>query len=222
MSDIIHLNAEPRDLNGKGSVRALRNAGKIPAVIYGDKKASLPVSLERKDITKVYNSGRIMATLLEVEVEGKASRVIARDIQLDPVKDIILHADFLRVGQGTKIAVEVQVNFLNEETCPGLKQGGVLNVVRYKVELLCPAESIPEFIELDLTEAEIGTSLHISDIQLPEGIIPTITDRDFTVATIAAPAGLTDDIEDEEDIEGEDGIEGIEGTQEDTEENSEE
>ncbi|MGC6504725.1 MAG: 50S ribosomal protein L25/general stress protein Ctc [Parvibaculales bacterium] len=219
MSDSINLSAETRELNGKGPVRELRKSGKIPAVIYGDKKDPLPIALERKDITKVYNTGRIMATLLEIDVDGKNNRVIARDIQLDPVKDIILHADFLRVSKGTKIAVEVQVNFLNEETCPGLKQGGVLNVVRYAVELLCPAEEIPEFIELDLAEAEIGASLHISDINLPDGIVPTITARDFTVATIAAPAGLTDD---EDEIEGEEGEEGEEGTAEDAGEESSE
>ncbi len=203
MSNIINLNAEKRELNGKGPVRALRRAGKIPAVIYGDKKEPLPIILERKEIDKVYNTGRMMATLLELEVDGSKSRVIARDVQFDPVKDTILHADFLRVTRATKIAVEVQVHFLNEETCPGLKQGGVLNVVRYQVELLCPAGEIPEFIELDLAEAEIGASLNISDVQLPEGITPTITDRDFTIATIAAPAGL--DEEDDADEEGEEG-----------------
>ena len=203
MSNIINLNAEKRELNGKGPVRALRRAGKIPAVIYGDKKEPLAIILERKEIDKVYNTGRMMATLLELEVDGSKSRVIARDVQFDPVKDTILHADFLRVTRATKIAVEVQVHFLNEETCPGLKQGGVLNVVRYQVELLCPAGEIPEFIELDLAEAEIGASLNISDVQLPEGITPTITDRDFTIATIAAPAGL--DEEDEVDEEGEEG-----------------
>ena len=203
MSIIINLNAEKRELNGKGPVRALRRAGKIPAVIYGDKKEPLPIILERKEIDKVYNTGRMMATLLELEVDGSKSRVIARDVQFDPVKDTILHADFLRVTRATKIAVEVQVHFLNEETCPGLKQGGVLNVVRYQVELLCPAGEIPEFIELDLAEAEIGASLNISDVQLPEGITPTITDRDFTIATIAAPAGL--DEEDDADEEGEEG-----------------
>ncbi len=203
MSNIINLNAEKRELNGKGPVRALRRAGKIPAVIYGDKKEPLPIILERKEIDKVYNTGRMMATLLELEVDGSKSRVIARDVQFDPVKDTILHADFLRVTRATKIAVEVQVHFLNEETCPGLKQGGVLNVVRYQVELLCPAGDIPEFIELDLAEAEIGASLNISDVQLPEGITPTITDRDFTIATIAAPAGL--DEEDDADDEGEEG-----------------
>ena len=224
MSNIINLNAEKRELSGKGPVRALRLAGKIPAVIYGDKKEPLAITLERKEIDKVYNTGRMMATLLELEVDGSKSRVIARDVQFDPVKDTILHADFLRVTRATKIAVEVQVHFLNEETCPGLKQGGVLNVVRYQVELLCPAGEIPEFIELDLAEAEIGTSLNISDVQLPEGITPTITDRDFTIATIAAPAGLNE--EEDEEGTGEEGEEGeaseAEGSEETADEGGEE
>jgi large subunit ribosomal protein L25 len=137
------------------------------------------------------------------------------------VKDIILHADFLRLGKGAKIAVEIAVNFLNEETCPGLKQGGVLNVVRYSVELLCPASDIPESIELDLAESEIGSSLHISDVDLPEGVVPTISDRDFTIATIAAPAGLdeTDDEELDEELEGEEGAEGEEGGEAEGEDN---
>lgn len=213
MADVIVLSAETRESSGKGPVRALRNEGKIPAVIYGEKKEPLLIALERKNITKLYNSGRIMATLLDIEVDGKKNRVIARDVQLDPVKDTVLHADFLRLGKATKIAVEVPVQFLNEETCPGLKAGGVLNVVRYTVELLCPADSIPGFLELDLATAELGTSLHISEISLPEGTFPTITDRDFTVATIAAPAGLDepDEVEAEEGIEGEEGEEGVDG-----------
>lgn len=213
MADIFEISAEPRDRDGKGPARALRQMGKIPAVIYGDKKDPESITLERKSLTKLYNTGRLMATLLQIEVNGTKTRAIARDIQLDPVKDIILHADFLRLGKGAKIAVEIAVNFLNEETCPGLKQGGVLNVVRYNVELMCPASDIPESIDLDLSEAEIGTSLHISDVELPEGVVPTISDRDFTIATIAAPAGLdeTDEEELDEELEGEEGEQGEEG-----------
>ncbi|MEC6998581.1 MAG: 50S ribosomal protein L25/general stress protein Ctc, partial [Pseudomonadota bacterium] len=167
------------------------------------------ITLEQRDITKLYNSGRLMSTLIQIDVDGEKTRAITRDVQLHPVKDFILHADFLRLGKGAKIAVEIPVNFLNEDSCPGLKQGGVLNVVRYQVELNCPASEIPESIELDLAEANIGDSLHISDVKLPEGVVPTIADRDFTIATIAAPAGLDDtDDEVEEGIEGEEGDEG--------------
>jgi large subunit ribosomal protein L25 len=209
MAEVFEINAEKRERDGKGPARALRNIGKIPAVIYGDKKDPESITLEQRDITKLYNSGRLMSTLIQIDVDGEKTRAIARDVQLHPVKDFILHADFLRLGKGAKIAVEIPVNFLNEDTCPGLKQGGVLNVVRYQVELNCPASEIPESLELDLAEANIGDSLHISDVKLPEGVVPTIADRDFTIATIAAPAGLDDtDDEVEEGIEGEEGDEG--------------
>ena len=146
MAEVFEINAEKRERDGKGPARALRNIGKIPAVIYGDKKDPESITLEQRDITKLYNSGRLMSTLIQIDVDGEKTRAIARDVQLHPVKDFILHADFLRLGKGAKIAVEIPVNFLNEDTCPGLKQGGVLNVVRYQVELNCPASEIPESI----------------------------------------------------------------------------
>lgn len=208
MAEVFEINAEKRDRGGKGPARALRHAGKIPAVIYGDKKAPENIVLERKDITKLYNTGRLMSTLVQIDVNGAKTRAITRDVQLDPVRDFILHADFLRLSKGAKIAVEVPVQFLNEETCPGLKRGGVLNVVRYQVELSCPASEIPEYIELDLAEADIGDSLHISDVELPEGVVPTISDRDFTIATIATPAGLNEPEDEEIDEDGEEGEEG--------------
>ena len=193
----------------KGVARALRREGLVPAVIYGDNKEPEGVSLSRKDFTKLYNTGRLMSTLLDIEVDGKKTRVLTRDLQLHPVRDDIMHADFLRLSKGTKIAVEVQVIFLNEDTCPGLKTGGVLNVVRYTVELNCPADSIPDSIEVDLASVNMGDSVHISDITLPDGVVPVISDRDFTIATIAVPAGGAGD-----DSET-DGEEGDEATSED-------
>lgn len=190
MSDIFEITAEKRERAGKGIARALRREGQVPAVIYGDSKDPEGIAVPRKELTKMYNTGRLMNTLLDIELDGKKNRVIARDVQLHPVRDDILHADFLRLGKGSKIAVEVAVNFLNEETCPGLKQGGVLNVVRYSIELNCPADSIPESIDLDLATAEMNDSLHISQVALPAGVEPVISDRDFTIATIAAPASL--------------------------------
>ncbi|MFW2436534.1 MAG: 50S ribosomal protein L25/general stress protein Ctc, partial [Parvibaculales bacterium] len=201
--------AEKRERAGKGVARALRREGLVPAVIYGDNKEPEGVSLSRKDFTKLYNTGRLMSTLLDIEVDGKKTRVLTRDLQLHPVRDDIMHADFLRLSKGTKIAVEVQVIFLNEDTCPGLKTGGVLNVVRYTVELNCPADSIPESIEVDLASVNMGDSVHISDITLPDGVVPVISDRDFTIATIAVPAGGAGD-----DSET-DGEEGDEATSED-------
>lgn len=190
MSEIFEIAAEKRERAGKGIARALRREGQVPAVIYGDSKDPEGIAVSRKELTKLFNTGRLTSTLLDIELDGKKHRVIARDVQLHPVRDDILHADFLRLGKGSKIAVEVSVTFLNEETCPGLKQGGVLNVVRYTVELNCPADNIPETIELDLAEAQMNDSLHISEVALPDGVEPVISDRDFTIATIAAPAAL--------------------------------
>ena len=217
MADILSIAAQKRDRAGKGNARSLRGEGRVPAVIYGEKKDPESISIAINDITKLYNTGRILSTLLDVDIDGKKHRVIARDVQLHPVRDTILHADFLRLGKGAKIAVEVPVRFLNEETCPGLKSGGVLNVVRYTVELNCPADNIPEDIELDLIEASMGDSLHISEVTLPNGCEPVISGRDFTIATIAAPAAIRSDAA--EDEEGAEDPEGEEG--EDTEETEE-
>jgi len=221
MPDILSIAAQKWDRAGKGNARSLRGEGRVPAVIYGEKKDPESISIAINDITKLYNTGRILSTLLDVDIDGKKHRVIARDVQLHPVRDTILHADFLRLGKGAKIAVEVPVRFLNEETCPGLKSGGVLNVVRYTVELNCPADNIPEDIELDLIEASMGDSLHISEVTLPDGCEPVISDRDFTIATIAAPAAIRSDAA--EDEEGAEDAEGEEGEEtEETEEGGEE
>ena len=221
MADILSIAAQKRDRAGKGNARSLRGEGRVPAVIYGQKKDPESISIAINDISKLYNTGRILSTLLDVDIDGKKHRVIARDVQLHPVRDTILHADFLRLGKGAKIAVEVPVRFLNEETCPGLKSGGVLNVVRYTVELNCPADNIPEDIELDLIEASMGDSLHISEVTLPDGCEPVISDRDFTIATIAAPAAIRSDAA--EDEEGAEDAEGEEGEEtEETEEGGEE
>ena len=190
MSDIYTITAAKRERAGKGVARALRSEGLVPAVIYGDNKEPEGLSIAIGELKKLFNTGKMMSTLLDLEIDGKKHRAIARDVQLHPVRDDILHADFLRLGKGAKIAVEVAVNFLNEETCPGLKKGGVLNVVRYTVELNCPADNIPASIDLDLAEADMNDSLHISEVALPEGVEPVISDRDFTIATIAAPAAL--------------------------------
>ena len=208
MADILNLSAQKRDGAGKGYARALRGEGRIPAVIYGEKKDPESISVAVNELTKIYNTGRLLNTLLDVDVDGKKHRVIARDVQLHPVRDTILHADFLRLGKGAKIAVEVAVTFLNEETCPGLKSGGVLNVVRYSVELNCPADNIPETIELDLAEAQMGDSIHISEVSLPDGCEPVISDRDFTIATIAAPAAVRSDAAEADEAEGEEGEDG--------------
>lgn len=187
------LKAEARAQVGKGSARELRRNGLIPAVIYGDNKAPVSIALSRKDVTKKIHDGGFMTTLVTIEVDGKKHSVLPKDYQLDPVRDFLMHVDFLRVSKNTQVTVEIPVHFENEEKSPGLKRGGVLNVVRHTVECHCPANAIPDAITIDLTGLELGAGIHISHVSLPEGVEPTITDRDFTIATIASPAGLKSD-----------------------------
>lgn len=187
--------AERRDRAGKGAARALRREGRVPAVIYGDKKDPISISLPYKETEMQIQKGGFLSHIITVDVDGEKIRVIPRDYQLDVVRDFPMHVDFLRVSRSTRITVGVRVDFINEETCPGLKRGGALNIVRRDVEVQCPATEIPEAIVIDLAKADIGDSIHISAVQLPEGVTPTITDRDFTIATIAAPAGYNEDAE---------------------------
>jgi large subunit ribosomal protein L25 len=198
MSENAILIAETRDRVGKGTSRALRRDGRTPAVIYGDKKEAISVSLETKELVKAINRGSFLSSIFSVQVGKAKHQVLPRDIQLHPVKDTPVHVDFLRVSAKSKISVYVSVNFLNEDDCPGLSRGGVLNVVRHEVELTVPANAIPEAIEVDLTKFDIGDSIHISDFALPKGVTPTITDRDFTVASLTAPGGGVDEDEAEE------------------------
>ena len=189
MSQTYELTAELRDGVGKGAARAVRRQGKIPAVIYGDKKPPIPISLPLKETTLRLQAGGFLTHILNVDVGGETIRVIPKDYQLDPVRDFLLHVDFLRIGEGARLTLDIPVHFLNEEASPGLKRGGALNIVRHTVELYVPVDRIPEFIEADLTGLDIGDSLHISAVTLPEGVTPTITDRDFTIATIAGSGG---------------------------------
>ena len=182
------LKAEARERVGKGSSRELRRNGLIPAVIYGDKQAPIAISLNSNEVTKRIHAGGFMTTVATIEVNGEKISVLPKDYQLDPVRDFTVHVDFLRVSADSKVTVEVPVHFINEDKS-AIKIGGVLNVVRHEVELHCPANDIPEFITVDLTGAKIGDSLHISHVKLPAGVTPVITDRDFTIATIVAPAG---------------------------------
>ncbi len=209
MVDTPVIDAAVREGVGKGASRAVRRQGRVPAVIYGDKKEPETISVPRKELELMMQTGSFLSTLFIVNVDGKKTQVIPRDLQLDPVRDFPIHVDFLRLGKGATVTVEISVNFLNEEESPGLKRGGVLNVVRYSIEVNCPADAIPESFDADLTGLDLGDSIHISAINLPDGVEPTITDRDFTVATIATPTGL--ETEDDEGEEGEEGVEGVEG-----------
>ena len=203
MSDMTTISASERERVGKGSARAARRAGLVPAVIYGDKKDPVGITMQAREITKIVHQPGIFGRLLEIDVAGTKSTVLTRDIQFHPVSDVVMHLDFLRVSQSATVAVAVPVEFINEDKCPGIKIGGVLNVVRYEVELNCPATAIPEKITIDLDGVKIGDSIHISAIPLPEGVSPTITDRDFTVATLASPGGGVKNEDDEDAAEGE-------------------
>ena len=183
------LKAETRERVGKGSARELRRNGFIPAVIYGDKQAPISIALNTNEVTKRIHAGGFMTTVATIDVNGEKIRVLPKDYQLDPVRDFTMHVDFLRVSANSTVQVQVPVHFVNHEKAPGIKIGGVLNIVRHDVELNCPANDIPEFITVDLEGHKIGDSLHISHVTLPAGVTPVIADRDFTIATIVAPAG---------------------------------
>ncbi len=217
MVDTASLSAVARPRAGKGAARAERRAGRVPAIIYGGKGAPLPVTLDPKALGVEYAKTGFFAQLFDIDVDGSKHRALCRDIQTDPVSDVVIHADFLRVSAATRINVEVPVTFINEEECPGLRRGGVLNIVRHAVELNCQADAIPAELVIDLIEADIGDSIHISHISLPDGANPTITDRDFTVVTIAAPTVATE-VEEETVEDGEaEGEEGTEATEEEAE-----
>lgn len=202
MSKNYALKADIRENAGKGAARSLRREGKTPAVIYGDKKEPVKITLDSNTINVEYSRGQMFTTLCDLEAGSDKHLVLARDVQLHPVTDIIEHVDFLRVTPKTKIAVNVPVQFINEDKSPGIDEKGVLNVVRHTVELRCSATAIPDHIEVDLTGKEHGDSINVSDAQLPEGTVPVIEDRDFTIATLLAPK-TAEQIEAEEAAEAE-------------------
>ena len=209
--DTIDIKANARSQVGKGSARAARRAGLVPAVIYGNKETAIPITLNANQWRQLMNKPGIFSQLINIEVNDQKHFVLPRDIQQHPVSEEAEHVDFLRVTKNATVSVGITVEFLNEDKCTGLKLGGVLNIVRPQVELNCPAIAIPEKLTVDLEGLNVGHTIHISAIQLPEGCTPTITDRDFTVATIAAPrGGLGDDVDETEE------------TTEDTEEGTEE
>lgn len=189
MSDQLTISAEPRERAGKGASRALRRAGRVPAVIYGGKEGPEPIHVEEKALNKLLGTGHFMNSLIMVDVGGKAMRTLPKDVAFDPVSDRPLHVDFFRLVKGAKVEVNIPVVFINEEDSPGLKRGGVLNVVRHELELLCDADTIPDEIEIDVTGLEIGDSIHISDVALPNGA-ESVLERDFTIAGVVAPSAL--------------------------------
>jgi large subunit ribosomal protein L25 len=190
MSDTLTLSAESRDRAGKGASRALRNSGRVPAVIYGDNQEPQSIHVEEKILIKQLMTGHFLNSIVEIEVGGKTVRTLPKDVQFHPVTDRPLHADFLRLSKNATVDVKVPVVFINEEKSPGLKRGGVLNIVRHELELICPSDAIPDDIEIDVTGYDVGDSIHISSVTLPSGVKSAITDRDFTIATVVAPSGL--------------------------------
>lgn len=207
MADIVTIMAEPREGVGKGPARALRRAGRVPAVIYGENEPQRMVSLGSRELRRALANARFFSTLCRLELGGETIQVLPREAQLHPVTESPLHLDFVRVSLGTTVTVTVPVAVINEDISPGLKRGGVLNLVRREIELICPADAIPGEITLDLGEMDIGDSLHISQVTLPEGVQPEIADRDFTIATISAPSVAEEEVEEEEgeEVEGEEG-----------------
>jgi large subunit ribosomal protein L25 len=182
---VSEIKASARPRSGTGGARSVRREGRVPGVIYGDAREPENIALDYPELVKLIGRGKFLSTVFDVVVDGKKSRVIPREVQVDPVKDLPVHVDFQRVGASGKIRVNVPVKFIDEALSPGLKRGGVLNIVRHEVEVICPADAIPLQFEFSLDGLDIGRSLHISAIKMPEGVRPTITNRDFTVATIA-------------------------------------
>ncbi|MEE8271318.1 MAG: 50S ribosomal protein L25/general stress protein Ctc [Alphaproteobacteria bacterium] len=212
MADTIKIAAESRDRAGKGAARAARRAGMIPGVIYGDKKPPVTINIEGLSLSLLLRDPAYATHLYDIKVGDAAHRVLTRDVQYDPVTDAVIHVDFLRVSERTTIAVEVPVQFVNEDESPGLKVGGVLNVVRRTIEVVCRADGIPDSLVVDLSGTELGDSIHISAVKLPPGVRPSITDRDFTVASIAAPSVVkAEAAEEAEAAEAAEAVEEVEG-----------
>ncbi len=202
MSDQLTLPAEARDRAGKGASRALRREGRVPAVVYGEKKEPLAIHVEEKLLSRMLSTGHFMNSVIMIDYEGKPHRTLPKAVDFHPVSSRPIHVDFLRIGEHTKVTVGIPVRFDNEEDSPGLKRGGVLNVVQHELELVCDAASIPNEIHIDLTGLEIGDSVHIGQVKLPDGVTAANQDEDFTVATIVAPSAMKAE-EEETAAEGE-------------------
>jgi large subunit ribosomal protein L25 len=191
MSETLTLSAETRDRAGKGASRAMRREGRVPAVIYGNKESPVAIHVEEKLLTKMLHTGHFMNSVVMIDVGGRPTRTLPKDVQFHPVTDRPLHVDFLRISEHAQVTVAVPIRFVNEDASRGLKRGGVLNQVRHDLDLVCDAAEIPDEVVIDLAGLDIGDSLHISAVTLPAGATSAITDRDFTIATIVAPSGMS-------------------------------
>jgi large subunit ribosomal protein L25 len=217
MAEMSVLEATSREGSGKGAARAARRDGFVPGVVYGAGKDPVSINIKHNVLLKSLKAGRFLSTLINLKVDGEDNRVICRAVQRDVVKDLPIHADFLRLGVNSRLRLMIPVEFINEEGSPGLRKGGVLTVVRNEVELNVRASDIPDHLTVDLTGLDIGDTAKISDIALPAGTTPTITDRDFMIANISAPSAvLSEDTE-----EGEEGEAGEDGAEDEAEEGAE-
>lgn len=203
MSEQLTLPAETRDRAGKGASRELRNSGRVPAVIYGANQDPLSIHVEEKLLAKMLSTGHFMNSVVMIDAGGQTTRTLPKDVQFHPVSSRPVHVDFFRISEHSKVTVNVPVRFVDEEESPGIKRGAVLNVVRHDLELSCDASVIPDDIEISLKGLDVGESIHISAVKLPEGVESTITDRDFTIATIVAPSALKSEAGEAADAEGE-------------------
>jgi large subunit ribosomal protein L25 len=193
MPEIISLSAEPRASAGKGASRAIRRAGRVPGIIYGDGKEPAAISLEPRELSRALSRAAFFATIVDVSVGGAVQRTLAREVQYHPVSDAALHIDFMRVGGGARVNVSVPVSFVNHENSPGLRRGGILNVIRHAVDIVCSVEAIPDRIVVDLSGLEIGDSTHLEAVTMPEGVRPALGSRDSTIASIAASSAVREE-----------------------------
>ncbi len=191
MSEQLNLSAETRERAGKGASRAMRRQGRVPAVIYGNKEEALSIHVEEKALVKALSGGHFMNSVIMIDAGGATHRTLPKDVQFHPVTDRPLHVDFLRIGEHSSVTVAVPIRFTGEEESRGLRRGGVLNAVRHELELVCDAAEIPDEVEISLAGLDIGDSLHISAVTLPNGVTSAITDRDFTIATIVPASGMS-------------------------------
>ena len=204
------IQATIRNTKSKGQVNALRDAGKVPGIMYGGEAANEKISVSKKEVKILISKDNFLSNVISINLDGKEQKVLPRDITFDTVSDEPIHVDFLRIVEGAKIILEIPVKFINNELSPGLKRGGVLNIVRRKVELKCPTENIPTELVVDLNGLDIGSSIKISSIKLPENVNPTIQGRDFVIATVAAPTVVKEPEKPAEGTEGEAAEEGTE------------
>ncbi|HML11400.1 MAG TPA: 50S ribosomal protein L25/general stress protein Ctc [Stellaceae bacterium] len=193
MPEVISLNAEPRGSVGKGAARATRRAGRVPGIIYGGDKAPMPISFEPRELSRAVNRAGFFATIVDVSVDGAVHRTLAREVQYHPISDAALHVDLMRVAAGAQVNVSVPVSFINHEGAPGLRRGGILNVIRHSIDIVCAVDAIPDRLVVDLSGLEIGDSVHIEAVTLPQGVRAVIGSRDSTIASVAASSAVREE-----------------------------